>query len=267
MIQPIHRLVDRLLDNVGRYTLLLFLVLFTAPLGADDVISGKLDDERRRTSTHSVSVTLASLNIAPGTLNNSVDEMASPGSTTNYENTDGAASQGDTYSSPTSLASIDQQATQASWWQQNINKYARAELDRCGGVVSHWGEKESQTNDTQWIGTTISETGPPMDLENNASFLAGYDSRSYLPQVAEIKIPGLSPEKIYYGIHRKTASVRTPTGPPAESKKYLITANRPDDSAFDTSFVTTHSPFHYKNIFMQQTNIAAGDSYALAHPT
>jgi hypothetical protein len=263
MIQPIHKL----LDNVGRYTLFFFLILFTAPLGADDVISGKLDDERRRSSASSVSVPLATFNGASKTVNIPVGEITPSGSASNHENNVRAASNIDNHSQPGFLAALDQQPPQVFWYQQNKNEHARAELDRCGGVVSHWGEKESQANGIQWIGTVVSQTGPPSFPESYSSFLTGHDSDSRLPQVAEIKIPGLLPEKFYFEIHRKIASVRTPTGPPARFKNYFSIPNYPAESAFDPFLRNRQLSTRYTNIFTQHASLAARGSYALEHLT
>ena len=87
-------------------------------------------------------------------------------------------------------------------------------LDRREEIKSFKTVNETQSSNNQWIGTVVSETGPPSFLENPPSHLFGHDNNGRLPQVAIIQIPDIVSQNVFYRINRKILSVRSPTGPP-----------------------------------------------------
>jgi len=194
---------------MNRSILFFFLILFTAPLSAEDVFSENLDDERRRSGLNSVVVKLAysSGMVAPGKV---ADETETVQSGPNSKTTPCFIDQ---FKNHLQTASPDQQPWQAFCYQHIGSKYIQTELDRRSVDNACKGKQTLHTGHKEWIGTVISETGPPSFPENSTSY-PGHDNNGRLPQVASIKTPDIVSENVFYRIDRKTASVRTPTGPP-----------------------------------------------------
>lgn len=181
------------LKNLNGSILFFFFILFTAPLGADDVISGNVDDERRRSGKGPVVVKLLSHDGEPSTVQS-------------------VSANKDSKSTGTYLP--DSQIQNAFWGLRPGNDQLVKELDQRVKISSFKTVNETQSSKNQWIGTVISETGPPSFPDNSTSYLAGHDNYGRLPQVTRIETPVIVSENIVHRIHRKTASVRTPTGPP-----------------------------------------------------
>ena len=180
------------LKNLNGSILFFFLILFTAPLGADDIISGNSDDERRRSGKSAVVVKLLSyVEPSPAQSNFAAQDREI------------------TNSNP-----LENQTQVVAWGLQPGNYQHIKELDQRAEIKSFKTVNESQSSKNQWIGTVISETGPPSFPDNSTSYLAGHDNYGRLPQVTRIETPAIVSENIVHRIHRKTASVRTPTGPP-----------------------------------------------------
>jgi len=191
-----------LLKRLNGSFLFLFFILFTAPLEADDVFSESLDEERRRASMGLVITKIISFDADVSAQSSLIDENPA---VTVLQLTD------------TLTFSMEQTPGEVSWWHSYQNQQVNAELiQRSFDTVQ---DKTHVLNSTtsQWIGTAISETGPPAFPENVYSFLSWNESNGRLPQVAQTKIPLNYLKKITFEIDRKTASVRTPTGPPAQS--------------------------------------------------
>jgi len=230
------------LKNLNGFILFLFFILFTAPLGADDVISSNSDDERRRSSKSPVAVKI----ISYGELSVTQLDLGA-GITPLYpairSHTAGhSAEQLD----HTVLAdSPDSQYKYASWYLQAGNDRPGQELVQRAGGKSFETVGELQSSGEQWIGTVISETGPPSFPDNSLSYHTGYDNNGRLPQVAIIETPVIISENIVHRIHSKTASVRTPTGPPdtrgfnlASRNLQTGTSSSPFFISPDISFIT-----------------------------
>lgn len=203
--------VIKLLKNLNGSVLFFFLILFTAPLGADDVISGNLGDERRRTNAGPVAIKLVSYNDLSAVQLNTSNETAHQDLISHPDSAIELSSQDNNYSD---VASADLKLQQAFWCHQCSNELLLTKLDQRGSDASSKSESEIQTRGTQWIGTVISETGPPSYPDTTTSYLTGHDNNGRLPQVAKIKIPDNVSENVFYQIDRKTASIRSPTGPP-----------------------------------------------------
>ena len=181
-----------LLKNLNGSILFFFFILFTAPLGADDIISGNTDDERRRSGKGVVVVKLLSHSEPSRAQSNSANQDREI----------------------TSANSPENQTQNAAWGlQPGIDQHIK-ELDQRAEIKSFKTVNETEPSEIQWIGTVISETGPPSFPDNSTSYLAGHDNYGRLPQVTRIETPVIVSENIVHRIHRKTASVRTPTGPP-----------------------------------------------------
>ena len=180
------------LKNLNGIILFFFFILFTAPLGADDAISGNESDDRRRSSKGTVVVKL---------LSHSEPSLAQSNSTAQDRETTGA-----------SLP--DSQTQNVSCGLQPGNDPFGKVPDPRAEIESFKTINETQSSNNQWIGTVISETGPPSFPENPPSHLFGHDNNGRLPQVAIIQIPDIVSQNVFYRINRKILSVRSPTGPP-----------------------------------------------------
>ena len=230
--------VIKLLKNLNGSVLFFFLILFTAPLGADDVISGNLGDERRRTNAGPVAIKLVSYNDLSAVQLNTSNETAHQDLISHPDSAIELSSQDNNYSD---VASADLKLQQAFWCHQCSNELLLTKLDQRGSDASSKSESEIQTRGTQWIGTVISETGPPSYPDTTTSYLTGHDNNGRLPQapqVTESRIPGIITKKTTFNIDQKTASVRTPTGPPSDYINIAPTPNRPTDSAFGSPVAT-----------------------------
>ena len=200
-----HRLWDRkyymslnatnVLKNMNGYILFIFFILFTAPLGADDVISSNADDERRRSGKGPVAVKLLCQGEPSATQSNSSGLDAKSTSA---------------YVPDSQLQDVFRD------FQPGLVQLVKVPGQHAG-INSFKAMNEIQSSNNRWIGTAISETGPPSFPDNPMSYLAGHDYNSRLPQVEKIETPVIVSENIVHRIHRKTASVRTPTGPPDTS--------------------------------------------------
>jgi len=226
------------LKNLNGSFLFFFLILFTAPLGADDVISGNVDDERRRTGKVAVAVNIPC---------HGEPSSAQVNTNTHYDEIAGA-------NIP------DNQAP-------NLYRDFQAGIDRFGGSQDQHSTiepfsntaNEFQPGSSQWIGTVISETGPPSFPDNSASYHAGYENNGRLPQVARIETPVIISENIVHRIHSKTASVRTPTGPP-DTPGFNLTSRIPQTGTISSKlFATPDFPFNTRIYSRSMQAILRGD--------
>jgi len=206
----------RLLKNLNGSFLFFFLILFTAPLDADEVVTGSLGDERRR--AHG---TVVLNNMSSGETTTLRAKIAKASGqqqlALRIDSTTGQPTQNNNY---TKVANADEHLQQAFWCHQCSNELFQPGLEQQGSIAPGKREKIVQTSASQWIGTVISETGPPTFPENSTSYPAGHDNNGRLPQVAKLRIPDIVSENVYHCIDRKTASVRSPTGPPASLENH-----------------------------------------------
>ena len=107
--------VIKLLKNLNGSVLFFFLILFTAPLGADDVISGNLGDERRRTNAGPVAIKLVSYNDLSAVQLNTSNETAHQDLISHPDSAIELSSQDNNYSD---VASADLKLQQAFWCHQ-----------------------------------------------------------------------------------------------------------------------------------------------------
>lgn len=228
------------LKNLNGFILFLFFILFTSPLGADDVISSNSDDERRRSSKSPVAVKIISygemsatqLDLGAGI--SPVNPVISAHSTGYF-----AEQLGETVLADKS----DFQNQYAFWYLQPGNDQLGKQLDQRVGGKSFKTVSELQSRGKQWIGTVVSETGPPSFPDNSVSYHTGYDNNGRLPQVARIETPVITSENIVHRIHSKTASVRTPTGPPDTPGFNLTSRNLQTGTSSSPFFVSPDISF------------------------
>ena len=192
----------KLLKRLNGSFLFLFFILFTAPLEADDVFSESLDEERRRANMGLVITKIISFDA----------DVSLQSSLTDEDPAIDLLQFADTLTS-----SMEQAPGEASWWHSYQNHQVNPELIQLSFDMAQGKTHVLNSTTSQWIGTVISETGPPAFPENVSSFLSWNEYNGRLPQVAQTKIPHNYLKKITFEIDRKTASVRTPTGPPAQS--------------------------------------------------
>ncbi|MGW8247245.1 MAG: hypothetical protein ACWGOV_03970 [Acidiferrobacterales bacterium] len=217
----------KLLKNLNGSFLFFFLVIFTAPLDADEVISGNLGDDRRRAHAGSVVVNIISHGEMSTARTDAAKDSATQDLLSHSDATTHYSAQDNNY---TDVASADQHLQQAFWCLQCDKDLFQAELDQSGSDTFNKRESEPQSRNTPWIGTVISETGPPPFPENPPSHLFGHDNNGRLPQVAIIEIPDIVSQNVFHQIDSKILSVRSPTGPPYSLETTNTSRNRQSGS-------------------------------------
>ena len=220
------------LKNLNGFILFLFFIIFTAPLGADDVISSNSDDERRRSSKSPVAVKIISYGEMSAT---QLDLGAGITPFSPVVHTRSTAYFAEQLGETVLADKPDFQYQYAFWHLQPGYDQTGKQLDQRVGGKSFKTVSEFQSSGKQWIGTVISETGPPSFPDNSMSYHAGYDNNGRLPQVTRIETPAIISENIVHRIHSKTASVRTPTGPP-DTPGFKFTSRKPQSGTSSSTF-------------------------------
>jgi len=202
--------LDRInfLRRLNRSFLFVFFILFTVPLEADDFITEGFDNDRRRSSI----LLIETQSNTPDSEMASQQLPLSPKSTVVLTKTADIPYDKSQFESNFENVAPDQ--GQFALRNRSHATGALAELPQKSNLESIARELELKSMYSQWMGTAVSETGPPSldDIVN--SFLPGNEFFIARPRVIKAPIPNQYQKQVSHEIDQKILSVRTPTGPP-----------------------------------------------------
>lgn len=242
----LHRI--NLLKRLNGSFLFVFFILFTVPIEADDFISESVENDRRRMAIAHVENHGAD----PVTVSQQLSLHSKPVAV--LTRTAEIPFDSNQYESNFENVAPEQGQFALGYRSRAANGFAEPPQQSILQRISN--ELELKSRYSQWMGTAVSETGPPLLSEIVHSFLPGNEFLSTPPRVIKTAIPNQYLKQVSHEIDQKILSVRAPTGPPAYALTNIDRQDIPGGPGY-TFLNSSTTPIH-QNTFCESRDLPRG---------